>query len=89
MRALRLSLVVAFALLVAGCKPSRVHVEYICVKLYSYSKGEVQRLGEEIDAIEVAAPTVISWIEDYVVTRDAIKKCLAKKAAAAKKRGKK
>ncbi len=83
---MRVALALVLALLAAGCKPERVRVEYICVKLYAYSRGEIDTLAKEVEAIEAAAPTVISWIEDYVVLRDAIKKCMAKKAEAQKSR---
>lgn len=75
------------ALLLVGCndgKKVKVQVKYVCPVLLDYSKDFQAALDREIASLE--APYLFQILNDYGVTRDAIRSCIKKRDAVAKKK---
>lgn len=71
------------AILLAGC-PKGYGIT--CPTLKQYSAEFQAKALAEIDMIEKNAPNVVTMFNDYGVTRDAIRKCIALQKADRKKK---
>ena len=69
-----LALALLVPLLLAGCKPGGA---ITCPKLKVYSQTFLDKAERELGEIERTAPTVTQMVNDYGVTREAIRKCLS------------
>lgn len=64
-------LLLALGLALAGCKQQQA---IVCPSLIPYSSDFLKAVDHEIATME--APYLFSMLNDYSVTRDAIRKCL-------------
>ncbi len=71
MRAFSIGLLLAIGLTVAGCNEKTV---IVCPQLIPYSKDFQAALDREIAQLD--APYLFQMLNDYGVTRDAIRACL-------------
>lgn len=65
------------AILLSGCVPNRVGYGITCPPLTKYSDAFLARAEVQVDLIEKVAPDVVTMVNDYGVTRDAIRKCMS------------
>lgn len=70
------------AIMLAGC-PKGYGIT--CPTLKQYSPEFQDKALEEINIIEKTAPHVVKMFNDYGVTRDAIRTCIARQKAERKK----
>jgi len=73
MAAFRIFAILIAAAVLASCKPG---ASITCPTLKNYSKTFLQESAKQLDLIEATAPNIVIMVNDYGVTRDAIKKCI-------------
>ncbi len=69
--------VLCLALALAACKPGGAGVT--CLTNVKYSASFLKEAEKEIEQIERVAPNVVKMINDYGITRDAVRVCLKRK----------
>lgn len=74
MATFKLLAVIPLAVLLGGC-PEGAGIT--CPTLRNYSPEFQKKVAAEIDMIEANAPSVVIMLNDYGVTRKAIRTCLA------------
>lgn len=70
---------VPIALMAAKCDEASI----TCPPLKKYSQEYQERMLREYEAVEKSgiAPTLLSFVNDHVDLRDAIRKCIARRGA--------
>lgn len=68
----RFSAIALALIILAGCGPDGRGIA--CPPLFKYTQSQTQRAKAELDAIK--APTLELFLNDYGITRDAIRACL-------------
>ena len=74
MAVFRLIAILLAATVLASCKPGAA---ITCPTLKQYSKAFLQETAKQLDMIEKTAPNIVIMVNDYGVTRDAIRKCIS------------
>jgi hypothetical protein len=80
----KIAILLVTGLALMSCKPdTQTVVKYVCVPLIPYSKDFQAALDREVAQLE--APYLFQILNDYGITRDAIRKCINKRDSVKKK----